>query len=76
AKGYVQCGVTQGLAGFSLPDNAGNWTGLDVDLCRALASAIFNDPAKVRFSPLTTKDRFTALQSREIDVLARVSTWT
>ncbi|MBN8942465.1 MAG: amino acid ABC transporter substrate-binding protein [Rhizobiales bacterium] len=76
AKGYVQCGVTQGLAGFSLPDNAGNWTGLDVDLCRALAAAIFNDPAKVRFSPLTTKDRFTALQSREIDVLARVSTWT
>jgi general L-amino acid transport system substrate-binding protein len=75
-KGFVQCGVSQGLAGFSLPDSAGNWTGLDVDLCRAVAAAIFDDPSKVRFTPLTTKDRFTALQSGEIDVLSRVSTWT
>lgn len=75
-KGFVQCGVTQGLAGFSMPDSAGNWTGLDVDLCRALAAAIFNDPTKVRFSPLSAKDRFTALQSGEIDVLSRNTTWT
>lgn len=76
SKGFVQCGVTQGLAGFSMPDSAGNWTGLDVDLCRALAAAIFNDPTKVRFSPLSAKDRFTALQSGEIDVLSRNTTWT
>jgi general L-amino acid transport system substrate-binding protein len=61
-KGFIQCGVTQGLAGFSMPDSAGNWTGMDVDFCRALAAAIFNDPTKVRFSPLSAKDRFTALQ--------------
>ena len=75
-KGFVQCGVSQGLAGFSTPDSAGNWTGLDVDFCRALAAAIFNDPSKVRFSPLSAKDRFTALQSGEVDVLSRNSTWT
>lgn len=75
-KGFVQCGVTQGLPGFSSPDDKGNWTGLDVDLCRALASAIFDDPTKVRYSPLTAKDRFTALQSGEIDVLSRNTTWT
>jgi general L-amino acid transport system substrate-binding protein len=75
-KGFVQCGVTQGLAGFSQPDSAGNWVGFDVDFCRALAAAIFNDPTKVRFSPLSAKDRFTALQSGEIDVLARNSTWS
>jgi general L-amino acid transport system substrate-binding protein len=76
AKGFIQCGVTQGLAGFSMPDSAGNWTGMDVDFCRALASAVFNDPSKVRFSPLSAKDRFTALQSGEIDVLSRNTTWT
>lgn len=75
-KGFVQCGVTQGLAGFSMPDSAGNWTGLDVDLCRAIAAAIFNDPTKVRFSPLSAKDRFTALQSGEVDLLSRNTTWT
>jgi general L-amino acid transport system substrate-binding protein len=75
-KGFIQCGVTQGLAGFSMPDSAGNWTGMDVDFCRALAAAIFNDPTKVRFSPLSAKDRFTALQSGEIDVLSRNTTWT
>jgi general L-amino acid transport system substrate-binding protein len=75
-KGFVQCGVTQGLAGFSQPDSAGNWVGFDVDFCRAVAAAIFNDPTKVRFSPLSAKDRFTALQSGEIDVLARNSTWS
>ncbi|MCA0319403.1 MAG: amino acid ABC transporter substrate-binding protein [Proteobacteria bacterium] len=76
AKGFIQCGVTQGLAGFSMPDSAGNWTGMDVDFCRALAAAVFNDPSKVRFSPLSAKDRFTALQSGEIDVLSRNTTWT
>lgn len=76
SKGFVQCGVSQGLAGFSLPDSAGNWTGLDVDFCRAVAAAIFNDPTKVRFSALSAKDRFTALQSGEVDLLARNSTWT
>jgi len=75
-KGFVQCGVTQGLPGFSSPDDKGNWTGLDVDLCRALAAAIFDDPTKVRYTPLTAKDRFTALQSGEIDVLSRNTTWT
>lgn len=75
-KGFVQCGVTQGLPGFSSPDDKGNWTGLDVDYCRALAAAIFDDPTKVRYTPLTAKDRFTALQSGEIDVLSRNTTWT
>ena len=64
------------MPGFSSPDDSGNWTGLDVDLCRAIAVAIFNDPTKVKFTPLSTKDRFTALQSGEIDVLSRNTTWT
>ena len=76
SAGYVKCGVSPSLAGFSQPDSAGNWTGIDVDLCRALAAAIFNDPTKVRFSPLSAKDRFTALQSGEVDLLSRVTTWT
>jgi general L-amino acid transport system substrate-binding protein len=76
SKGFIQCGVSQGLPGFSSPDDKGNWTGLDVDFCRAMAAAIFDDPAKLRFTPLTAKDRFTALQSGEIDVLSRNTTWT
>lgn len=76
ARGTLVCGSNPGLAGFGMPDDKGVWTGLDVDLCRALAAAIFNDPTKVRFVPLTAKDRFTALQSGEIDVLARNGTWT
>ena len=72
----LSCGVSQGLPGFSSPDDKGNWTGLDVDVCRALAAAIFNDPTKVKFVPLSAKDRFTALQSGEIDVLSRNTTWT
>jgi len=75
-KGFVQCGVSQGITGFSSPDDKGNWTGLDVDFCRALAAAIFNDPQKVKFTPLSTKDRFTALQSGEVDLLSRNTTWT
>src|SRR5206468_3419035 len=62
--------------GFSTPDDKGNWTGLDVDICRAVAAAIFNDPTKIKFVPLSAKDRFTALQSGEIDVLSRNTTWT
>ncbi|MGD9767097.1 MAG: amino acid ABC transporter substrate-binding protein [Pseudolabrys sp.] len=75
-RGTLICGVSQGLPGFSNPDDKGNWTGLDVDLCRAIAAAIFNDPSKVKFTGLSAKDRFTALQSGEIDVLSRNSTWT
>ncbi|MGJ4928711.1 amino acid ABC transporter substrate-binding protein [Bradyrhizobium sp. HKCCYLS2038] len=75
-RGMVACGVSQGLPGFSNPDDKGNWTGLDVDVCRAIAAAIFNDPTKVKYVPLSAKDRFTALQSGEIDVLSRNTTWT
>jgi general L-amino acid transport system substrate-binding protein len=75
-RGVLICGVTQGIPGFSNPDDQGNWTGLDVDMCRAVAAAIFNDVSKVKFTPLSAKDRFTALQSGEVDVLARNSTWT
>src|SRR6188768_1079532 len=75
-RGMLSCGVSQGLPGFSSPDDKGNWTGLDVDICRAVAAAIFNDPTKVKYVPLSAKDRFTALQSGEIDVLARNTTWT
>ena len=75
-KGFVQCGVNVGLAGFSNPDDAGDWSGIDVDICRALAVAIFGDPKAVKFTPLTSKERFTALQSGEVDVLSRNTTWT
>ncbi len=70
------CGVTQGLPGFSAPDEAGGWSGLDVDLCRAIAAAVLNDSESVDYVPLSPKERFTALQSGEIDVLSRVTTWT
>ncbi len=76
AKGFVQCGVTTGLLGFASPDDAGNWKGFDVDYCRAVAAAIFADPEKVKYSPLNAKERFTALQSGEVDMLARNTTWT
>lgn len=75
-RGILNCGSNTGLAGFGLPDAQGNWTGLDVEFCRALAAAIFNDPAKVKFVPLSAKDRFTALQSGDVDVLVRNTTWT
>ena len=76
AKGHVQCGVSQGLPGFSNPDKDGNWIGIDVDVCRAVAAAVFGDANKVKFSPLSAKERFTALQSGEIDMLSRNTTWT
>src|SRR6202158_6306703 len=75
-RGMLSCGVSQGLPGFSSPDDKGNWTGLDVDICRAVAAAIFNDATKVKFVPLSAKDRFTALQSGEVDLLVRNTTWT
>ena len=75
-RGSLLCGVSQGIAGFSLPDDKGNWSGIDVEFCRAIAAAIFNDASKVKFVPLSSKDRFTALQSNAIDVLSRNSTWT
>jgi general L-amino acid transport system substrate-binding protein len=75
-RGVLNCGSGTGLAGFGIPDAQGNWTGLDVEMCRAVAAAIFNDPTKVKFVPLSAKDRFTALQSGEIDMLSRNTTWT
>ncbi|WP_027531059.1 amino acid ABC transporter substrate-binding protein [Bradyrhizobium sp. WSM3983] len=75
-RGMLSCGVSQGLPGFSSPDDKGNWTGLDVDVCRAIAAVVLNDPTKIKFVPLSAKDRFTALQSGEIDVLSRNTTWT
>jgi len=76
SKGFVQCGVSQGLPGFSNPDDQGDWTGLDVEFCRAVAAAIFDDPEAAKFTPLSAKVRFTALTSGEIDILARNTTWT
>ncbi|WP_280564603.1 MULTISPECIES: amino acid ABC transporter substrate-binding protein [unclassified Chromohalobacter] len=75
-RGSLNCGVNVGLAGFSAPDADGKWQGLDVETCRGIAAAIFGDPEKVEFTPLTAKERFTALQSGEIDVLSRNTTWT
>ena len=75
-KGFIQCGVNTGLAGFSQPDSNGEWRGIDVDLCRAVAAALFGDQKKLRFTPLTAQQRFTALQSGEVDVLSRNTTWT
>jgi general L-amino acid transport system substrate-binding protein len=75
-RGSLNCGANGQLAGFGLPDAQGNWTGLDVDLCRAIAAAIFNDANKVKFVALTAKDRFTALQTGDVDVLVRNTTWT
>jgi general L-amino acid transport system substrate-binding protein len=76
AKGFVQCGVNTGLAGFSAPDAKGEWSGLDTDFCRAVAAAVFGDGTKVKFTPLNAKERFTALQSGEVDLLSRNTTWT
>ncbi|WP_370931947.1 amino acid ABC transporter substrate-binding protein [Bartonella sp. DGB1] len=76
ARGYLLCGVSSGVAGFSIPDQQSRWQGIDVDYCRAVASAIFNDPDKVRFVALTPKEKYPALSSKQIDMLARNSTWT
>jgi len=76
SRGHLLCGVSQGLPGFSNPDDKGAWTGIDVDVCRAVGAAIFGMDGKVKFVPLSAKERFTALQSGEIDVLSRNTTWT
>src|SRR5258708_33010968 len=75
-RGEVLCGVNAGLAGFSIPDDKGNWTGFDVDFCRAVAAAIFDDPNKAKFVPLDANERFKELQSRKVDILSRNSTWS
>jgi general L-amino acid transport system substrate-binding protein len=75
-KGFLQCGVNTGLGGFAQPDGKGEWRGLDVDLCRAVGAALFGDARKVRYTPLTAQQRFTALQSGEVDILSRNTTWT
>ncbi|MFC2991703.1 MULTISPECIES: amino acid ABC transporter substrate-binding protein [Halomonas] len=75
-RGTVQCGVSDGLPGFSAPDDAGEWQGLDVDVCRAVAAAVFGDAEAVRFVSLNAVERFTALQSGEADLLSRNTTWT
>src|SRR5438552_8393032 len=71
----VLCGVNTGLPGFSSADEKGNWSGFDVDFCRAIAAAIFDDPTKVKFVPLDANERFTELQKRKVDVLSRNTTW-
>lgn len=76
SKGVLRCGVNTGLLGFSAPDATGKWTGLDVDFCRAVASAILGDPNKVQYVPTNAQNRFTALQSGEVDMLSRNTTWT
>ena len=75
-QGFFNCGVSQGVPGFSNPDSDGNWSGIDVDVCRAVSAAIFGDAERVKYVPLTAKERFTALQAGEIDVLSRNTTWT
>ena len=75
-KGFIQCGVSDGLPGFGVPDSQGKMTGIDVDVCHAVAAAVFGDASKVKFSQLTAKERFTALQSGEIDLISRNTTWT
>jgi general L-amino acid transport system substrate-binding protein len=76
SKGFVQCGVSTGVPGLSNPDSQGNWKGLDIDMCRAIAAAMFNDSAKFKVTPLSVQQRFTALQSGEVDVLTRGTTQT
>ncbi len=75
-RGSLICGVNPGLEGFASKDDKGQWSGFDVDFCRAVAAAIFNDPSKVQFVPLSAEQRFDALKNKQIDVLARNSTWT
>ena len=75
-KGFVQCGVNTGLAGFSVADSQGVWTGLDVDICKAVAAAVFGDANAVKYTPTNAQQRFTALTSGEVDILSRNTTWT
>ncbi|HLS57668.1 MAG TPA: transporter substrate-binding domain-containing protein, partial [Zeimonas sp.] len=75
-RGALRCGVNTGLIGFSAPDSQGKWTGIDVDFCRAVAAVVLGDPNKVQFVPTNTQNRFTVLQSGEVDILSRNTTWT
>jgi general L-amino acid transport system substrate-binding protein len=75
-RGEVFCGVNAGLPGFSIPDDKGNWSGFDVDFCRAVAAAIFDDPKRAKFIPLDASERFKELQNRKVDILSRNSTWS
>ena len=75
-RGQMTCGVSTGVIGFSSADSQGRWNGLDVDVCRAIAAAVLNDPNKVKYVPLNAQQRFTALQSGEVDLLSRNTTWT
>jgi general L-amino acid transport system substrate-binding protein len=75
-RAQLACGVSTGVIGFSAADSQGRWNGMDVDICRAIAAAVLNDPAKVKYVPLNAQQRFTALQSGEIDLLSRNTTWT
>nr|WP_244422721.1 amino acid ABC transporter substrate-binding protein [Liberibacter crescens] len=75
-RGFIKCGVSTGVPGFSQPDSSGNWKGFDVDFCKAIAAAIFNNPSKVKYLPLSTIERFIALQSGDVDILSRNTTYT
>ena len=75
-RGAIKCGINTGLAGFASPDSNGNWTGLDIDICRAVSAAVFGDDTKIEYVSLSAQQRFTALQSGEVDMLARNTTWT
>ena len=75
-RGSLICGVNPGLDGFATKDASGKWSGFDVDFCRAVAAAIFNDPSKVQYVPLSAEQRFDALKNKQIDLLSRNSTWT
>jgi general L-amino acid transport system substrate-binding protein len=75
-RGWLQCGASTGVTGFSQPDSQGKWAGFDVDICRAVAAAVFGDPDKTKYTPLTSQQRLIALQSGEIDMLSRTTTWT
>jgi general L-amino acid transport system substrate-binding protein len=74
--GGISCGVPTGIPGFAQPDNQGKYAGFDVDICRAISAAIFGEPDKVKYVPLTAQQRFTALQSGEVDILSNNTTWT
>ena len=76
ARGSLQCGVSTGVAGFSLPDSQGHWTGIDPEICRAIAAAVLGDAGKAKFVPLSPEQRFTSLQSGDVDLLARNTTWS
>jgi general L-amino acid transport system substrate-binding protein len=76
ARGSVACGVMEGTAGFAMADSQGKWVGLDIDVCKAIAAAVFGDAEKVKYTPLTSQQRFTALQSGEVDLLSNNTTWT